>query len=148
MQPRVIAGVPLEPGEKVLYFCRNHRMGYRIFGFIIGIPMILMFGIGIYLIYMAITDRSHAAYAQAITNKRILTINGYGKPLWSIRWEEVAGLNKVTGKRYEFGVRNAQGTKFMFTENVEWVENTLTKYAGQPMLREQAPEVQFDHNVL
>ncbi|MBX3233862.1 MAG: hypothetical protein KIT84_31425 [Labilithrix sp.] len=141
---RLVGGVALEPGEKVLYYYRANRIGYVIFGLIIGIIMIPAFGLGLYLLYLTITDRSHSTYVQTITNKRLMAINGHGKPLWQIRWDEVRGLNKVTGRRYEFGVRNANGQKFMFDDNVHIVEMVITKLAGEPMLREQSPEVAFD----
>jgi len=147
MQPRLVGGIPLERTEKVLYFYRASRIYTVVFGLIMGVLLIPAFGIGLLLIYGSVTDRSSGIYCQTMTNKRIMAINGHGKVLWEIRWEDVRGLNKVVGRRYEFGVRNAQGKKLMFSDNVHIVEMVLTKLAETPMLREQSPEVQFDSYV-
>jgi|GEM_PF-4878060 len=144
---RVVYGVPLDAGERVLYFKANARLGRRIFWVILGIPMILMFGLGLYLIYSAITDRKSSIYAQALTNRRLLAINGRGAVRFSVRWDEVAGMNKVTGKSNEFGVRNAAGARFMYEQDLVNVERLITQFVQSAQLREQAPEVPFQSDV-
>jgi hypothetical protein len=145
--PRTVFGVPLEPGERVLYYKRLSTMGPRIFQAIVGIPMILMFGLGIYLIYMSITDRKQSHYAQAITNKRLLAIDGHGKPHFAVRWDEVAGLNKVSGRHDAFGVRNRSGEKFLFHKDLHVVERAITYLAENPRARDESPEVPFASEV-
>ena len=58
------------------------------------------------------------------------------------------GLNKVTGKRYRFGVRNAAGREFLFSEDVARVEQVITHLVQSPMIREQVPEVRYDLAVI
>lgn len=103
---------------------------------------IWMFGIGLYFLYLAIFDRSQAVYAQAITNRRILAIDGHGKVKLSIRWNEVAGLNKVTrnGSPASFGVRNRGGVRLMLTDDLYTVERVLQQRVDMPGQRENAPE--------
>jgi hypothetical protein len=148
MQPaaRVVWGVPLEPGERVLFFYRVPRMGTRVFGFIVGLCTILFFGIGIFLVYLSITDRKRSVYAQVITNRRLMGINGRGEPKFSVRWQEVAGLNKVTrnGAAVSFGVRNRAGVTFMYTDNVYMIERVIQRCADMPRERENAAEVPFE----
>lgn len=141
---RTVFGVPLEEGERVLYYQRNSQLGAQIFCILIGIPMILVLGLGIYFIYVGITHKTQATYAQAITNKRLLAMYGNGTLEWSIRWEQVRGLNKVTGKVYKFGVRDANGTKFLYNEDVATVERVITQLADTPKNLESWPEVRFD----
>jgi len=74
---RVVFGVPLEPGERVLYFRRNSNTANRVFSLIFGIPLILLFGLGLWLIHEAFFDRKKTHYAQAITSRRLLAINGH-----------------------------------------------------------------------
>lgn len=144
---RVLYGVPLEAGERVLYFKQNSRLPRRILWVVLGIPFIAMFGLGIYLIYCAITDRKKSIYAQAFTNRRVLAISGRGQVLFSLRWDQIAGLNKVSGKYTEFGVRNAAGTQFMYEQDLGNVERLLTQLAPSAQLREQSPEVPFQSEV-
>ncbi len=143
-------GVPLEPDERVIYFCRPSRTGAQIMMGFIGVCTIWMLGIGLYFIYMAITDRSQAVYAQAVTNRRLIAIDGHGKVKFSIRWNEVAGLNKVTrnGSPSAFGVRNRGGVKFMFTDDLVNVERVIQQCVDMPRERENAMEARFEPNVL
>ncbi|MFO0756646.1 MAG: hypothetical protein U0359_09155 [Byssovorax sp.] len=149
-QPRMVWGTPLEEGERVIYYKRVSHMGSRIFLFILGVPFTLMFGLGLWMIYMAITDRKQSVYAQVITNKRLMGIDGHGTIKFSIRWNEVAGLNKVTrnGVPASFGVRNRNGVKFMFTDDLYAVENAIQRFVDTPRLREEGPEVPYDFAVV
>ena len=140
---RVVFGVPLEPGERVLYFRRNSNLANRIFSVIFGIPLILLLGLGLYLIYTAFFDRKTSHYAQAITSRRLLAINGHGQPLFAIRWEEVAGLNRVTGRERLFGVRNHAGKKFLFSSDIDTLDVVITQCVQHPQSRETATEVPF-----
>jgi len=143
---RTVWGHPLEPGEKVVYYKRLPRTGARIFMFLMGFPTILMFGLGFYLIYLAIADRKNATYAQVITNKRLMAYNGAGKVEFSIRWEEIAGMNKVlrNGATTAFGVRNRNGQKFMYTSDLMFVERVIEQGLDNPKSRDQSGEVYFD----
>jgi hypothetical protein len=143
---RVVWGVPLEPGERVLYFYRSNRLGIRAFAFIIGIPLILMMGIGLYFIYLGATDRKRSVYAQVATNRRLMGINGRGELKFSIRWPDVTGLNRVTrnGSIASFGVRNRAGAKFMFIDNLDMVERVIQRCVDVPHERETAAEVPFE----
>ncbi len=148
LAPRTVYGVPLEDGERVIYYQQNSHAAGRIFQFIMGFPMILMFGIGLWFIYHAITMRKSDCFAQVITNRRLLSISGRGVPLWAVRWEEVVGLNKVSGKYDRFGVRNGAGTEFLFSDDVRRVEQAIKYFVQSAQLREQAPEVRYDAGVI
>lgn len=145
---RTVFGLPLEQGERILYYKRNATLIPRIFLGLFGIPMIMLFGLGLYMIYLAIVHRSDKnIYAQAITSKRLLAINGVGKPVFQIRWEDVRGMNKVlrNGWPTNFGVRDAAGTRFMYADDLAMVERTIEHYLGNPKERNAAgPDVFFD----
>jgi hypothetical protein len=143
---RAVWGVPLEPDERVLYFYRSSRVGIRVFAFMIGIPLILMLGLGFFFIYLGATDRKRSVYAQVITNRRVLGINGRGELKFSVRWTEVTGMNKVTrnGAAASFGVRNRAGAKFMFVDNLYMVERVIQHCLDAPRERETAAEVPFE----
>ncbi len=73
-------------------------------------------------------------------------INGRGELKFSIRWPDVAGLNKVkrNGSAMSFGVRNRAGQKFMFSDNLQMVERVIQHCVDVPSDRETAPEVPFE----
>ena len=148
--PRVVWGMPLDDGERVIYYKRNSQIGSRIGLVVIGIPMIAMFGLGLYLIYLAITDRKQSTYAQVITNRRLVALDGHGAVRFSIKWSEIAGLNKVTrnGVPSAFGVRNRNGEKFMYTDDLYKVEAAIQRFVDTPRSREDDPEVPYDLTVV
>lgn len=148
--PRTVFGFPLEPGERVLYYRYISGTGARIFYALFGIPAILIIGLGFFLIYLAITHRKQFTYAQVLTNRRMFLLDGRGQERQGIRWENVAGLNKVTtsvGGAKEFGVRNGAGAQVMFTEDLEVAERMITQLVQNPAAREAMPEVPFDAQV-
>lgn len=148
--PSTVFGHALWPGERVLYYKYIPGLGARLFYILFGIPMILLVGLGFYLIYMGITHRRQFAYAQVITNKRLFTLDGRGQEMRGMTWADVRGLNKVahsTGMVREFGVRNAQGAQCMFNEDLATVERLVTLLAEQPAQRDALPEVPFDRDV-
>jgi hypothetical protein len=140
-----VFGVPLEPGERVIYYRRINVLPTRIFLFLMGIPLILLLGLGIYMIYTAIRHRPSGTYAHAITTNRLLSINGLGTPLFSVRWDDVAGLNEVRkgGGLAQFGVRDRSGKKFLFNEDLGNLRAFLTR-ASSPGARAQLSAVPFD----
>lgn len=147
---RKVFGVDLEMGERVLYFRRNPTLGSRIGLTIVGILFVWLFGLGIFLLYLAITDRKQSHYAQAITNRRLLAIDGHGHPKFQIRWEQIAGMNKVahsTGLVKKFGVRNAAGEEFLFLEDCPTIERVISQLLQNPSNREMWPEVPFQPHV-
>ncbi len=148
--PTTVFGVPVEPGERVIYYKRKSWLGARIALVIFGIPLIPVFGIGLYLFYWAITHRKSMCYAQVITNQRLLTINGHGQPLFAIRWQEVRGLYQRTtnGRLTSFGVRRGDGHNLPFSDDVHNLQRLIPYYLQTPMAREQAPAVQFDTAVV
>lgn len=150
LQPRAVFGFPLEPGERVLYYQYISGTGARVFYILFGIPAILLIGIGFFLIYMGITHRKQFAYAQVITNRRLFLLDGRGMEMKGIRWESVAGINKVVtsvGGTKRFGVRNAAGAEVLFDEDLANVERMISELLQNPSRREMLPEVAFDAQV-
>jgi hypothetical protein len=144
-------GAPLEPGERVLYYYRVDQTTQYAVEIFFGVLTAPIFGLGIVLlIYLLVHHRERTVYAQAVTTRRLVTLNGKGAALWSIRWEEVAGLNKNTtnGHPTAFGVRNRTGAQFMFTEDLSYVERAIQRFLETPpAARAQIPEVHFDPSV-
>jgi hypothetical protein len=148
--PRTLWGMPLEGGERVFYYHRVPRLWARIGYGLCGIMFIPFFGLGLFILYQAVFDRKGTVYAQAMTNRRMVALDGRGTLLWSIRWAEVAGLNKETVNRgiSAFGVRDGAQRKFLLTDDLRTVERLLTRAMDQPRMREEAPEVAFDRAVV
>jgi hypothetical protein len=135
---RTLFGVALEPGERVHYYKRNPTVIPRILLAVLGVPFILMFGLGIWMIYQAIVHRSAGnIYAQALTSKRLLAINGVGKPVFEVRWEQVRGMNKVlrNGAPVGFGVRDGTGKQYMYGQDLTMVERVIQRCLDNPRER-------------
>jgi hypothetical protein len=147
---RLVFGFPLEPGERVLYYKRVPTLGGRVFYLVFGVPMILLLGIGIYLIYLGITHRKQFAYAHVVTNRRMFALDGHGHEMKGMRWEAVVGMNKIstsTGLVRQIGVRNAQGNTCLFDEDMTTLERVISALLQNPGQRETWPEVSFDAHV-
>lgn len=95
---------------------------------------------------MGIRDRKQSVYAQAITNRRLLAIKGNSSLEFSIRWQDVAGMNKVTRNNMPsaFGVRDRAGRQCLFRGDLFMVEKVITQCCDSPRFKEEAPEVAFD----
>jgi hypothetical protein len=135
---RTLFGLALEPGERVLYYKRNAMLVGRIILVVLGVPFIPFFGLGIWMIYQAIVHRTAGnIYAQAITSKRLLAINGVGKPVFDVRWEQVRGMNKVlrNGAPMGFGVRDGNGQKYMYGSDLAVVERVIQRCLDNPRER-------------
>jgi hypothetical protein len=147
---RTLWGTPLEPGERVFYYHRINRTPARIGLALCALVVIPLFGLGLYFLYTVIFDRKREAWAQAMTNRRLITWNGKGAVRWSIRWEEIFGTNKVTQNGYMtgMGVRNRAQQQFLFNDDCPTVERVLMQALETPRLRETAPEMAFDPQVV
>ncbi len=141
---RSVSGVPLEPGERVLYFRLVDQMGTRVSRIIVGL-ITIPFLVGIYLLYAVFKDWQDEPDAQAVTNRRLLSMKRNGTKLVELRWEQVTGFTKVIRNRSEntFAVRSAQGVALEFAYDGAWLGQVLPVWAGQPPAREQAPEAAF-----
>lgn len=148
-QQTTVFGVPLEDGERVIFYQRIHPLPERVFMVLVGIPLILMFGFGLYLIYGAIKHRKGSIYAQVVTTERLLSIDGFGTPNFAVRWSDVGGLyeKRKGGGLQAFGVQDRSGHRFVFLKNLGPLREFLRK-AAVSSVREQLPGVAFDSNVL
>ncbi len=140
---RFVSGVPLEPGERVIYFRSVAQWGGRIFRIVAGIAL-APFIVGLVILYAVFKDMAGEPDAQAITTKRLLAMKSGGKIIAQVRWEEVAGFTKMLRSRADMtmAVRNAQGPQIEFAEDGRWLEQALPAWQ-RPENREASPEVPF-----
>ena len=136
-------GVPLEPGERVIYFRSVAQWGGRIFRIVAGIAL-APFIVGLVILYAVFKDMPGEPDAQAITTRRLLAMKSGGKIIAQVRWEEVAGFTKMLRSRaaMTMAVRNAQGPPIEFAEDGRWLEQALPAWQ-RPENREASPEVPF-----
>jgi hypothetical protein len=76
-----VLGVPLQPGERVVYFYKPTYTGDKIALWVVGVLTVWML-IGIIFIVLAVTFDSRNPKAQVVTNMRVIEINGKGIPTW------------------------------------------------------------------
>ncbi len=77
-----VMGVPLQPGERVIYF---HKPSYTTEKVVLWIAFALSFWflIGFIFLYQVLTHDKKNPRAQVITNMRVIEIGGTGVPVWA-----------------------------------------------------------------
>lgn len=83
-----VLGVPLQPGEHVIYFYKPSYTGDKVALWIIGI-LTLIVVIGIIFIILALIHDGRNPKAQIVTNMRVIEISGKGVPTWMMLNEAV-----------------------------------------------------------
>ncbi|MBK8258152.1 MAG: hypothetical protein IPK82_36485 [Polyangiaceae bacterium] len=76
-----VLGIPLQPGERVIYFYKPSYTGDKIAFWIIGILTLIVL-IGVIFIVLALIHDSRNPKAQIITNMRVIEVSGKGVPTW------------------------------------------------------------------
>lgn len=90
-QAGTVLGVPLEPGERVVYFYRVKFTGSKVGGIIVGIILTPLL-IGIWLIYNALNIEKKNPNAYAVTDRRLIFIPGLGKPAEVVDYRQAADV--------------------------------------------------------
>ncbi len=73
-----VMGVPLEPGERVIWFKRHDYTVDKIILWVLGVLMLVVI-IGIVFIILALIHDGRNPRAHVITNRRIIVIDGKGQ---------------------------------------------------------------------
>jgi hypothetical protein len=76
-----VLGVPLQPGERVVYFYKPSYTVDKVVYWILGV-LLLVCLIGILFIVLAMLVDSRNPRAQIVTTLRVIEINGKGVPNW------------------------------------------------------------------
>ena len=92
--PATVRGLPLQPGERVVYFHHTRSIGLRVLMFFIGIPLVPLL-IGLVFLWVALTDQSEMT---VITNYRFVRVSGK-KPAAAIGLREIVRTESVHGLR-------------------------------------------------
>lgn len=83
-----VLGVPLQPGERVIYFYKPSYTGDKIALWVVGI-LTLIVVIGIIFIILALIHDGRNPKAQIVTNMRVIEVSGKGVPTWTALGEAV-----------------------------------------------------------
>lgn len=133
-------GVPLEYGERVLYYKRHTGIGERIFIIFIGI-IFLPILIGILFLYMGIRYEATHNRVQVITDRRMLGISGTRKLRTVIPLAQIGHIKYVTpGNKW---VIHGAGEVMIFyygEHNHEYLSGVI-RSLGAP---QQLPAVAFE----
>ena len=76
-----VMGVPLQPGERVVYFFKPSYTADKVVYIIVGV-MLLIVLFGIIFIVLALLVDSRNPRAQIVTNMRVIEVSGKGVPRW------------------------------------------------------------------
>gem|GEM_PF-2416128 len=88
-----VMGVPLEPGERVIWFQRHDYTVDKVILWIFGV-LFLFILIGIIFIILAVIHDGRNPRAHVITNRRIIVIDGKGQPQ-SYALDQIADIEPV-----------------------------------------------------
>ena len=83
-----VAGVPLQAGERVIYYFKPSYTGDKI-GLWVLFAFTFWILIGFIFLYMVLTFDKKNPRAQVVTNMRVIEINGMGVPTWMMLQEAV-----------------------------------------------------------
>jgi hypothetical protein len=75
-----VLGVPLEPGERVVWFKKHDYTTEKVIGIIFGV-MLLIIIVGALFLYLALTVESRSPVAHALTNRRLIYFPPKGPPI-------------------------------------------------------------------
>jgi hypothetical protein len=119
--PATVRGIPLGPGERVVYFHHTKNVGMRILMFFMGIGLAVLL-IGLLFLWLAFTDQSDTT---VITNRRFIRVSGK-KPAETmgirdiLRTESVHGLrNRLTEMRLYDAHERCVGVAFTSDEGLK-----------------------------
>ena len=137
-----IWGVPLEYGERVLYYRRHTGSGERIFMIVMGVVLLPVL-FGILLLYWGIFYEQTHERVQVITDRRILGISGTRvlKTAFSLR--EIERIVRVTGKKNQYVV-HGPGIKLMIFNFSDHNFAVLEPVIRQLQNPHALPNVQFE----
>jgi hypothetical protein len=87
--PATCYGVPLEPGERVIFFHRTSHTGTVVFGIIIGILFLALYGLGLIFIILAIRIPFTNPSIYALTTRRLLLIKNNRTLKQAVRYTDI-----------------------------------------------------------
>lgn len=102
----MVWGVPLAPGERVLYYKRFTGSGERIFLFFMGIVFLVLL-CGLWLLYLAIRYEQSHDRVYVITDRRLFTVSGDRKLRTQIAIPAITRIVRVTGAKQRINVHGA-----------------------------------------
>jgi hypothetical protein len=83
-----VMGIPLQPGERVIYFYKPSYTGDKIALWVV-FALTFWFLLGFIFLYQVLTFDKKNPKAQVITNMRVMEISGTGVPTWMALAEAV-----------------------------------------------------------
>jgi hypothetical protein len=142
-QPMVqtVWGVPLEPGERVLYYKRFTGVGERIFLFFMSVLFFVVL-CGFWLLYLAIFYEESHDRAYVITNRRFFTVSGKRKLRTQIHFNELLRVEWVTGAKQRINIHSAKELIIfrLLEHHRDYLENVVRNLSQAHSL----PEVQYE----
>ncbi len=75
-----VLGLPLEPGERVVWFKKHDYTTEKVIGIIFGVLFLIII-IGALFLYLALTVESRSPVAHALTNRRLIYFPPKGPPI-------------------------------------------------------------------
>lgn len=141
MTAPTVKGIPLAPGERVVYFRHDPGNGNRTFLLVLGVLTLVMI-VGVVFIILAF--QNHASTI-AVTTHRFILLKGTNPA--SAQWVEHGQVREVQRIHQNGGLRNldlvdAWGNRLSFYArgNTKLVE-LVSAFVANPALAAQAPTV-------
>ena len=117
-----VLGVPLQTGERVIYYYRHDYTSTKVVLWIVGL-LSLIFIIGIFFIISAVILGRKKTGARVVTNLRVISISGDGVP-WSMALDEIVDVEAERGQVQNLGLVGAIAT--VIGENIADRKSKMT----------------------
>lgn len=103
-----VLGVPLQTGERVIYYYRHDFTSTKVVLWIVGLLSLILI-IGIFFIISAVILGRKKTGARVVTNLRVISISGDGVP-WSMALDEIVDVEAERGAVQNLGLVGAIAT--------------------------------------
>jgi hypothetical protein len=120
--PPTVQGVPLQPGERVLYYFKPSYTVDKVVFWIIGVILLFVL-IGIVFIVLALLMDSRHPRAQIVTNMRVIEISGKGVP----NWIPLGDAIDLTAERQKSNARGGGLLGYAISAAVNAVANSMAE---------------------
>jgi hypothetical protein len=138
--PPTVQGLPLAPGERVVFYEHDDGAKMRILFIVLGVLTLVAF-IGVIFLIIAFTSKSETI---AITTQRIIKIEGK-VPTFFVHGQTARMVRVMKGGNHRIELYDAQQRQLSFyVRGNDALRETLMRFVENPQLTHHAPTVRYD----
>ncbi len=139
--PPTVKGIPLAPGERVVYYRHDDGRTARIVFAILGV-VFLVAVLGVIFLIAALFDYRTTI---VITTQRFILVKGKDPPKWIPHGQVRRLVRVIKGGLRSIDLYDANGSELSFhVRSDAALAETITRYVENPALAAQAPSVPYE----